>query len=104
MTVRYYTFQILRELTGTIYLNLLLGFMHHLTVSIQCIRQNFCLVLCANIFSKQNTSLLTTEPNMDTNMDRTIPTKIQNFEVQIKTEFCIQLRMSPAVRVTVDFS
>jgi len=104
MTLRYYTFQVLRELAGTIYLTLLLGFTRHLTVSTQCIQQNFCLVLCVNIFSKQKTSLLTIEPNMDTDMDRTIPTKIQNFEVHVKTEFCIQLRMSPAVRVAVDVS
>ena len=87
MTLRYYTFQVLRELAGTIYLTLLLGFMCHLTVSTQCIQQNFCLMLCANIFSKQKTSLLIIEPNMDTDMDRTIPTKIQNFEVPSRQNF-----------------
>jgi hypothetical protein len=87
MTVRYYVLQVLSELAGTVYLTLLLGFICHLTVSIQCIQQNLCLVLCANIFSKQKTPLLTIAPNRDTDLDSTIPTKIQNFEVQVKTEF-----------------
>lgn len=88
MTVRYYIFRVLRELAGTIYLTLLLGFMCHITVYIQCIQINFCLVLYANIFSKQKTPLFTTAPNRDTDLDRTIPTEIQNFEVQVKAEFC----------------